>query len=217
MRLRGAVAVLAGAAVLVPLTGFAGYTLGRARSAPRPGAQVVVVLGCRLRGDRVAPMLARRLDRALAVLRSERDRGGAPLLVVSGGQGNGESLTEADAMADYLLAQGMPADEIVRENRSRNTEENLRYTMQELRRRGIDVDATRITVVTSDFHVFRTARLAGRLGLRVEVTGARTARLLLRRSFLREFVAVLAAPALAAVRRGARVEGRLREAGPGDD
>ncbi|MGW4246069.1 YdcF family protein [Nocardia sp. NPDC004722] len=207
MRTRGAVAVLAGAAVLVPLTGFAGYTMGRARTAPRPGMEVVVVLGCRLRDNRPAPMLTRRLDRALELVAAERGRGGTPLIVVSGGQAGGESVTEADAMADYLAAQGIPPEVVVREDRSRNTEENLRYTERELRRRGIDPAAVRITVVTSDFHVLRTQRLARLLGLRAQVTGARTARLLLRRSFLRELVAVLAAPAITAA-RAARGEAR---------
>ncbi|MFE3193218.1 YdcF family protein [Nocardia sp. NPDC059240] len=205
MRAWGA-AVLASAAVLVPLTGFAGYTVSRARSAPRPGVDVVVVLGCKLRDNRVAPMLKRRLDRALEVVAAEHGRGGTPLLVVSGGQGNGESVAEADAMADYLAAQGISPDAIVREDRSRNTEENLRFTAWELRRRGIDPAAARITLVTSDFHVLRTTQLAERLGLRAQVTGARTARLLLRKSFLREFIAVLAAPAITTARavRGER-------------
>ncbi|MGV9662057.1 YdcF family protein [Nocardia niigatensis] len=191
MRLRRVIPVLAGTAILVPFVGFTGYTVGRARLSPHPGTQVVVVLGCRLRHDRVAPMLARRLDRALDVVRAEQDRGRAPLVVVSGGQSGRESVAEAEAMADYLLAQGIPADRIIREHRSRNTEENLRFTLVELRERGLDPDAVRITLVTSDFHVLRTAGLARRLGLRAQVTGARTSRLLTRKSFAREFVAVL--------------------------
>ncbi|MEC3953905.1 YdcF family protein [Nocardia sp. CDC153] len=185
------VGVMAGAALMVPLIGFAGYTVRRGRSAPRVGADVVVVLGCRLRGNRVAPMLARRLDRAVEVVRRERGRGGAPLVVVSGGQAGRETVAEAAAMADYLVAHGVSADAIVMEDRSRNTEENLRFTARELRRRGIDPEAARITVVTSDFHVLRTKSLAHGLGLRAQVTGARTARLLSRRSFFREFAAVL--------------------------
>ncbi|MEU1208764.1 YdcF family protein [Nocardia sp. NPDC005825] len=179
----------AGAAVLMPFLGFTGYTLGRARRAPSPGADVVVVLGCRLRGDRVSPMLSRRLDRALEVIRAEPGRG--PLVVVSGGQSGRDSVAEATAMADYLVAQGIPAANLIAEVRSRNTEENLRFTAEELRDIGIDARATPITVVTSDFHVLRTERLARGLGLRTAVTGARTTRLLTRKSFLREFVAVL--------------------------
>lgn len=189
MRMWRGVVLWAGAAVVTPFLGFTGYTLGRARRAPRPGAEVVVVLGCRLRGDRVSPMLARRLDRALEVIRDERGR--RPLVVVSGGQSGRDTVPEAMAMADYLVAHTIPATGIVAENRSRNTEENLRFTAEELDSLGIDPRTARITVVTSDFHVLRTRRLARRLGLRAEVTGARTTRLLTRKSFAREFVAVL--------------------------
>ncbi|WP_369638271.1 YdcF family protein, partial [Nocardia sp. JMUB6875] len=128
---------------------------------------------------------------------------GSPWVVVSGGNGSGASAAEADAMADYLESQGISAEVIVREGQSRNTEENLRFTARELRGRGIDPEAARITVVTSDFHVLRTAGLARRQGLRVQVTGARTARLLVRKSFLREFVAVLVTP-IGPVRRAMR-------------
>ncbi|MFJ9363768.1 YdcF family protein [Nocardia sp. NPDC101769] len=191
MRRWRVVLALAGTTMLVPFLGFTGYTVGRARLSPRPGAEVVVVLGCRLRHDRVAPMLARRLNRALEVMGEEHRRGRTPLLVASGGQSGRETVAEAEAMADYLVAQGIPDDRILRENRSRNTEENLRFTVRELRGRGIDPERARITVVTSDFHVLRTAGLVRRLGLRAQVTGARTSRLLTRKSFLREFVAVL--------------------------
>ncbi|MTE13697.1 YdcF family protein [Nocardia aurantiaca] len=194
-------AVVPAGMVLVPLLSFAGYTVGRARRPARPGADVVVVLGCRLRHDRVAPMLARRLDRALEVVADEHRRGRRPLLVVSGGQSGRETVTEAEAMADYLLAEGFPAESIIRETRSRNTEENLRCTEEVLRRRGIDPDTVRMTVVTSDFHVLRTIRLTRRLGLRAEVAGARTSRLLTRKSFLREFAAVLVSVGRARHRR----------------
>ncbi|AYF76925.1 YdcF family protein [Nocardia yunnanensis] len=201
MRVWRVAVTAAAAAVLAALAGFVAYTLGRARRAPDAGADVVVVLGCKLRHGTVAPMLTRRLDRALEVYRGERERGGAPLLVVSGGQGGGGPVAEADAMADYLLAHGVPEQAIVREKNSRNTEENLRCTTAELRRRGLDPDTLQMTVVTSDFHVLRTAGLARTLEVRAEVTGARTTRLLLRKSFAREFAALLATPALSLLRR----------------
>ncbi|GAM47192.1 hypothetical protein NSK11_contig00049-0017 [Nocardia seriolae] len=196
-----------GSGVAVGFVAFAGYTVSVGRRVPRPGSEVVVVLGCRLRHNRVGPMLKRRLDRGVEVFGVERGLGGAPLMVVSGGQGGGETVPEAAAMVDYLEAQGISGEVMVREDRSRNTEENLRFTARELRCRGFDPTAVRMTVLTSDFHVLRTARLARRLGLNVQVTGARTARLLLRKSFLREFVAILASPVTGPV------SGRLRAAG----
>ncbi|WP_084534563.1 YdcF family protein [Nocardia yamanashiensis] len=183
--------VLLGLLVLVQLVAFTAYAVLYARLPQPPGADVVVVLGCGLRGDAVTPLLASRLDRAAEVYREECAEGGDPLLVASGGKGPGETVAEADAMADYLAARGIPADRIVRENRSRNTEENLRFTERELTARGIDPAEARMTVVTSDFHVLRTAGLTRRQGLRAQVTGARTARYFVPAAFLREFVAVL--------------------------
>ncbi|WP_067547794.1 YdcF family protein [Nocardia crassostreae] len=192
--------------ILVQFVAFLGYVLVYARRPQRPGAEVIVVLGCRLRDGRAGPLLASRLDRAVEVYGVERERGGAPVLVVSGGQGRGDSIAEADAIAAYLEAAGIPATALVRENRSRNTEENLRYTLRELRGRGIDPDTARITVVTSDFHVLRTAALARRLGLRAQVNGARTTRCFARRAVLREFAAVFAMYLATAARWGRRRE-----------
>ena len=75
-------------------------------------------------------------------------------------------------MAAYLMTRGFPADRLLLKDKSRNTEENLLFSkaiMDELR------PGARATVVTSDFHAFRAALLARRLGIRGQVTGARVA------------------------------------------
>jgi uncharacterized SAM-binding protein YcdF (DUF218 family) len=90
-------------------------------------------------------------------------------------------------MASYLIARGFPADRLLLEDRSRNTEENLLFSkaiMEELR------PGARATVVTSDFHAFRAALLARRLGIRGQVTGARVAGYYRPSAVLREFAAV---------------------------
>ncbi|GAB4584935.1 YdcF family protein [Nocardia sp. IFM 10818] len=193
--------------VLAALIAFTAHVLVYARRPQRPGADVIVVLGCRLREGEPGRLLASRLDRAAEVYRRERESGATPLLVTSGGQGPGDSAAEADVMADYLEAIGIPPAALVRENRSRNTEENLRFTRRELRTRGLDPFATRMTVVTSDFHVLRSTALARRLGLPAQVTGARTACFAVRKAFLREFVAVLATCVATAARSPLRSAG----------
>ena len=154
------------------------------------GADFVVVLGSGLRPDGgVPPLLASRLDRARGVWAALDRRAGGfkPLLIVSGGQGEDEPVTEASAMATYLIARGVPADRLVIEDRSRSTEENLLFSkaiMDEVR------PGARATVVTSDFHAFRSALLARRLGIRGQVTGARVAGYYRPSAVLREFAAV---------------------------
>jgi len=119
--------------------------------------EFAVVLGAGLRPDGApAPVLAARLDRARAL--------GAPYLVVSGGNG------EAAAMRSYLTDQGVSPASILLEPRSRNTEENLRFSrdlMDEVS------PGARCVIVTSRFHVPRTWLLARRLGVPGDVAGAR--------------------------------------------
>ncbi|MGV9415649.1 YdcF family protein [Nocardia sp. NPDC003693] len=181
---------LLGLLLLAQLLAFTVYAVLYAGLPYRPGADAVVVLGCGLVDGRVTTLLAARLDRALEVYRDELAGGARPVLVVSGGVGPGKTVAEADAMGDYLEAAGVDPAVIIRERRSRNTEENLRFTAAELAARGFAEDA-RITVVTSDFHVMRTAALTRRQGLDAQAIGAHTARYFRPAAFLREFAAVV--------------------------
>jgi uncharacterized SAM-binding protein YcdF (DUF218 family) len=156
-------------------------------------AEVVIVLGAGLRPDGgIPPLLASRLDRGRAVWAALDRRAAAagsfrPLLIVSGGKGDDERVAEAFAMAAYLTDRGVPADRLALENRSHNTEENLRFSqaiMDELRPGG------RAMIVTSDFHAFRAALIARRIGLRAQATGARVAGYYEPNAMLREFAAV---------------------------
>ena len=172
------------------------YAFGYGLLARTGGADFVVVLGSGLRPDGgVPPLLANRLERGRqvwAVLDRQEglDRRAdefKPMLIVSGGKGDDERVPEAAAMASYLIARGFPADRLLLEDRSRNTEENLLFSqaiMDELR------PGARAAIVTSDFHAFRSALLARRLGIRGQVTGARVAGYYRPTAVLREFAAV---------------------------
>ena len=152
-------------------------------------ADFVVVLGSGLLGgNRVSPLLASRLDRAYRVYETLITRRNiTPVLLVSGGKGGDEQLPEAQAMARYLIERGVPADQVVREEQSRTTEENLAFSkvIMEWSRPGY-----RCLIVTSNFHVFRAAILARRLGVNGQVTGSRTAGYYWPSAMLREFAAV---------------------------
>ncbi|MFI5783053.1 YdcF family protein [Nocardia sp. NPDC051570] len=186
------VIVVLGVFVVAQLVAFTVYAVLYARLPLRTGSDVLVVLGCGLDGARVTPLLASRLDRAARVYRAEIAAGADPIVVASGGRGPGETVPEADAMADYLVTAGIPAPRIIRERRSRTTEENLCCTAAEIRGRGLRCGGSRMIVVTSDFHVLRAAMLSRRLGIRARVIGARTAYYFVFTAFLREFVAFLA-------------------------
>ncbi|MER7077655.1 Uncharacterized SAM-binding protein YcdF, DUF218 family [Saccharopolyspora kobensis] len=147
----------------------------------------IVVLGSGLFGSKVPPLLASRLDRGRAVFDAERARGRQPLLVTSGGQGPGEDLPEARAMADYLIERGVPAEQILVEDQSRTTDQNLRFSKAIMEQSKPDF---RCLVVTNNFHVMRAARITRAEKVNGQVIGSPTARYYWPSATIREFVAV---------------------------
>ncbi|MFI5609532.1 YdcF family protein [Amycolatopsis sp. NPDC051903] len=160
------------------------YSVLYSRVNRRARADAVIVLGSGLLGDRVPPLLASRLDRGAQVLRRSPDA----VVVVSGGQGSDELTSEAAAMASYLENTGVPRSAVLLEDRATTTDENLRFSVDVLRHHGV---SGRFLAVTNNYHVFRTAVLARRLGLKLDVIGAKTASYFVPSAFLREFVALL--------------------------
>lgn len=185
-----AVAGLAVSATFGLLFGaFVIYGVAYARQPAQPGMDAIVVLGSRVYGDRVPPLLAARIDLGLQVLEAELTAGRRPLLVLSGGQGHDETAPEGAVMAAYAVRAGA-ADELVRaEVASRTTEENLTLSRDLLLREG---RGTSLLVSTNDFHAFRAAIIARELGADAQVVGAPTARYYFPSAVLREFIGVLA-------------------------
>ncbi|WP_435969262.1 YdcF family protein [Streptomyces sp. Qhu_M48] len=171
---------------------FVGYAYLYGRMRIRRDADYVVVLGSGLVGGRrVPPLLASRLDRGREVYERlaayERRDGDAPVLVTSGGQGPDEELPESHAMADYLVARGFPPEALVREDRSRTTEENMLFTRELMER---DRPGSSCVIVTNNFHAFRAALSARRAGVNGQVVGSPTAAYFWPSATIREFVAV---------------------------
>ncbi len=148
-------------------------------------ADWVVVLGSGLgEGGRVPPLLASRIRTGLA----QATRVQARTLVMAGGKGEDELLPEAEAMAAWAVDQGADPRRIRIENRSRSTEENLRFTRELLGPEAADPGL----IVTSNYHAMRAALLARRLGLSAQAFGAPTAGYYWPSAILREFVAIVA-------------------------
>lgn len=175
------------AAYAVFFAGFAvicGVLFYTAARQPQPNAQAVIVLGGGLRNDRPSRMLAWRLDKALEYCMDNPQS----LLVVSGGLGEGQNVTEAQAMARYLTEKGMDPARILLEDASANTSENLRFSRALLEERIGPLQSA--VVVTSDFHLFRALCVAHKLGIPAQGLASRSAWYLLPNSCLREYVAL---------------------------
>ncbi|MFI9787788.1 YdcF family protein [Kitasatospora sp. NPDC051984] len=167
---------------------FIGYAYLYGRLIPRQDVDYVVVLGSGLiGGTRVPPLLASRLERGRALYERQAANGRPPLLITSGGQGPDEKLPESHAMAAYLTERGFPADRIVLEDRSRTTEENLRFSRELMTAANPDY---RCIVVTNNFHAFRAAILARQESVNGQVAGSPTAAYFWPSATIREFVAV---------------------------
>ncbi|GAA1924984.1 ElyC/SanA/YdcF family protein [Nocardioides hwasunensis] len=185
----GALVVLGYLGFLV--VAFLGYGRWYARRPPRGRVDAVVVLGSRIFGDRVPPLLAARVDRGVEVLLDQLvdEVESAAVLVCSGGQGPDETMAEGTAMAAHAVDQGAPADRVLAETGSRTTQQNIVLSRDLLRARGIDGP---MVVTTNDFHAFRAALVTRDAGVVAQVVGAPTAHYYFPAAALREFVALLA-------------------------
>ncbi|WP_449483834.1 YdcF family protein [Streptomyces avidinii] len=163
------------------------YLYGRIRV--RGDVDYVVLLGSGLvGGDRVPPLLASRLRKGREIHDAQIARGGrVPLLLASGGKGSDEKLPEARAMADWLIAEGVPEEHLRLEDRSRTTEENLEFSRAVME---ADDPGYRCVVVTNNFHAFRAAMMARKAGVNGQVLGSPTAKYFWPSATIREFVAV---------------------------
>lgn len=137
-----------------------------------------------LDGNRVSKLLKDRLDKAIEVYRKDPT---PPKLIPSGGQGSDESISEAEAMRGYLLSQGIPADDILLEDESKTTLENLK-----LSKKIIDGSEGRkyTALVTSNYHVYRALRYCRKIGLRCTGIGSHVAFYYWPSALIREFIAI---------------------------
>ena len=173
----------------------------------------IIIHGAGLDGPRPTPLLAGRIDKALELWNKQHQHG---KFVASGGQGADEIVSEAQAMRDYLLEKGAPADAILMEDKSTTTWENLKYSLGVIhddRAASVNAvlsvgstDGTTATadddaattaagdfttaVVTSDFHVFRCAEYAHNLGIKADGIGSHTKGWYWPTAFIREFIAI---------------------------
>lgn len=117
----------------------------------------LIILGAQVRGTRITNSLMRRLDAAYAYLKDNPQT----RVIVSGGQGKGEDVPEARAMADYLMDRGIEEGRILLEDASTSTWENLKLSGSLLK----DMD-TAVAVVTNGFHLYRALLIGKRVGYR---------------------------------------------------
>lgn len=129
--------------------------------------KAVIVLGCQVNGEIPSNMLYARMNKAMDI--AEENQG--ILIVVCGGKGEGEDITEAEAMRRYFEEKGIPKDQIIFEDKSTSTEENIAFAAEMLKERGI---SDGIVIVTNEFHQYRAYVFAKKNGLETGAHSAKT-------------------------------------------
>jgi uncharacterized SAM-binding protein YcdF (DUF218 family) len=135
------------------------------RDDARP-AQAIVVLGTAQYNGEPSPVLRARLDHAVALWRRHL----APVIVVTGGRQPGDRFTEASAGANYLLARGVPDQQVLREVSGTSSWQSLAATASFLHDRSI----RRVLLVSDPFHSYRITAIARELGLEGHASPTRT-------------------------------------------
>ena len=157
---------------------------------PLPDKDFLIILGCSLRKDGTpSPLLQGRIDRALAFREKQKKESGKDLIfVTSGGQGPDEAVSESAAMKAYLMAQGVPASQIIEEDRSTNTEENMAFSKEKILACKPD---GKVAFSTTNYHVFRSGLFARRVKMRAVGMGAKTKWYFWPNAAVREFIGLL--------------------------
>ena len=139
-----------------------------------------------LNGERVTPLLKRRIDKAVEAFKKSRNSN--IKLIASGGQGADEKISEARAIFNYLMEEtDVPGEAVLMEDQSKTTYQNLLFS----KKLGESlVETPRFLFVTNDYHVFRTSTYAKKIGIRGDGLGCSTASYYLPSAFIREYVAL---------------------------
>lgn len=119
----------------------------------------IIVLGAGVNGSRVSLCLADRLETAIDYHKENPNA----LIIVSGGQGNGENLSEALAMEQYLVARGVNKEIIIKEDKSTSTYENFKFSKSILEKEFSG--EYNIAYITNDYHIYRAGEIAKSVGL----------------------------------------------------
>ena len=146
----------------------------------------LLVLGAGIVGRKISTSLEYRLDTALNYLKSNSD----VKVIVSGGQGPYEEITEAQAMKEFLVTRGISEERIIKEDKSRNTYENFKFTREKLSSIG-DREKNKILIVTNNFHMFRAKMLGKRNKFEVYGLPAPSYPYLIPNFYVREFFGVI--------------------------
>ena len=161
-----------------------------ARHRPKFDKDYVIILGSKIRKDgTLTPILQARVDKAIEFAKEQKEKSNKRIVFVpSGGKGEDEIISEAEAMKNYLIEKGISSKDIIVEDKSKNTYQNLKFSKQK-----IDEDNKngKIIFSTTNYHVFRSGVIANNEGIDCEGMGSKTKWYFYTNALIREFIANL--------------------------
>ncbi|HBJ77834.1 MULTISPECIES: YdcF family protein [Fusobacterium] len=149
-----------------------------------PKVKYLIVLGAGLKGDIPSEILKYRLEKAIEYNKKNPDT----TFIVSGGQGKDELISEAEAMEIYLSQKGIPFKNIIKEDKSTSTYENLKFSDKIIKEKGITGD---IGIMSNSFHMYRVKLISKKLNFPLKAVYAATPATAFPNYMLREYFAFL--------------------------
>ena len=148
----------------------------------------MIILGCQInKNGTLTPLLKGRVDSAIKLRNEQLEETGKDLIFIpSGGKGNDEIISEAEAIKNYLLEHGINEKNILIDNKSTNTYENIKFSNKLIKQKNANVGFS-----TTNYHVFRTGLIATEQGLKMEGISSKTKSYFWINAFIREFVGTL--------------------------
>ena len=147
-----------------------------------PKVKYLIVLGAGLKGDIPSEVLKYRLNKAVEYFKENPDT----IFIVSGGQGKDELISEAEAMEIYLSERGIPIKNIIKEDKSTSTYENLKFSDKIIKEKEITGD---IAVMSNSFHMYRVKMISKKLNFPLKTVYAETPAIVFPNYMLREYFA----------------------------
>ncbi len=120
-----------------------------------PDLDYIVVLGCQVRGNYPSRALKERIDTAQEYLEKNPET----IAILSGGQGTGENISEAQCMYDWLVRAGIEKERLIMEDNSTSTVENLKFSSQYITK-----ESASVGVISNNFHIYRSVAIAKKQG-----------------------------------------------------
>ena len=160
------------------------FMVSAMNDSPKGRETTLVLLGCKVKDGRPSLMLQKRINSAYDYMKEHQD----VKIVVSGGKGDDEIISEAQCMRDTLVSMGIAPERIFMEDKSVNTKENLEFSLEIIKREGLP---EKMTIITDGYHQLRAEMLAVNSGAgKTYNISAKTSRWLIPTYWVREWFGV---------------------------